>query len=54
MIDTIRINSCVSRGQYSDKMHSSTGRYIEWTLPCGLSVTFSPIFLGRIFEKAID
>eukprot|EP00956_Cyclotella_meneghiniana_P000217 scaffold276_cov47-Cyclotella_meneghiniana.AAC.8 len=51
--DTVRINSCISRGQYSDKMKSSAGRFIAWTLPCGLSVTYSPLFLGRISEKAI-
>ena len=51
--DTIRINSCVSRGQYSDKMKTSAARYVAWTLPCGLSVTYSPLFLGRISEKAI-
>ena len=51
--DTIRINSCVSRGQYSDKMKTSAARYVAWTLPCGLSVTYSPLFLGRISEKAV-
>jgi hypothetical protein len=51
--DTIRINSCLSRGQYSDKMKSSAARFIAWTLPCGLSATYSPLFLGRISEKAI-
>ena len=51
--DTVRINSCVSRGQYSDKMKASAARFIAWTLPCGLSVTYSPLFLGRISEKSI-
>ena len=26
--DTVRINSCLARGQYSDKMKSSAARYI--------------------------
>ena len=39
--DAVRINLCVSRGQYSDKIESSTARYVAWTLPCGLSVTYS-------------
>ena len=51
--DTVRINSCVSRGQYSDKMKSSAARFITWILPCELSVTYSPLFLGRISEKSI-
>ena len=51
--DTVRINSCVSRGQYSDRMKSSAARFVAWTLPCGLSATYSPLFLGRISEKAI-
>ena len=51
--DTIRINSCLSRGQFSDKMKASAARFIAWTLPCGLSATYSPLFLGRISEKAI-
>ena len=51
--DTVRINSCISRGQYSDKMHSSGARFIACTLPAGLSVTYSPLFLGRIPKKAI-
>ena len=51
--DTIRVNSCLSRSQFSDKIKSSAARYIAWTLPCGLSVTSSPLFLGRISEKAI-
>ena len=53
LTDTECINSCVLRGQYSDKMKSSTARYVAWTLPCGLSVTYSPLFLGRISVKAI-
>jgi hypothetical protein len=51
--DTVRVNSFVSRAQYSDKMHCSAGRYIMWVLPCGLSVTYTPLFLGRVSEKAL-
>ena len=51
--DTVRLNSFLSRSQYSDKMHCSAGRYIMWVLPCGLSVTYTPIFLGRVSEKAL-
>ena len=51
--DTVRVNSFVSRAQYSDKMHCSAGRYIMWVLPCGLSVTYTPLFLCRISEKAL-
>jgi hypothetical protein len=49
VMDTVRINLCVLHSQYSDKMKSSTARYVAvW-----LSVTYSPLFLGRISEKAI-
>ena len=51
--DTVRVNSFVARAQYSDKMHCSAGRYIMWVLPCGLSVTYTPLFLGRVSEKAL-
>jgi 5'-3' exonuclease len=51
--DTVRLNSCISRGQYSDKMKSSAARFIAWILPCGLSVTYTPLFLGRVSEKAL-
>ena len=51
--DTVRVNSFVSRAQYSDKMHCSARRYIMWVLPCGLSVTYTPLFLGRVSEKAL-
>ena len=51
--DTVCINSCISRGQYSDNMKSSAGQFIAWTLPCGVSITYSPLVLGRISEKAI-
>ncbi len=51
--DTVRVNSFLSRSQYSDKMHSSAARYIMWVLPCGLSVTYTPLFLGRASEKAL-
>ena len=51
--DTVRVNSFVSRAQYSDKMHCSAARYIMWVLPCGLSVTYTPLFLGRVSEKAL-
>ncbi len=51
--DTVRVNSFLSRSQYSDKMHSSAARYIMWVLPCGLSVTFTPLFLGRASEKSL-
>ena len=51
--DTVRVNSFISRSQYSDKMHCSAARYIMWVLPCGLSVTYTPVFLGRTSEKAL-
>jgi len=51
--DTVRLNSFISRAQYSDKMHCSAGRYIMWVLPCGLGVTYTPLFLGRASEKAL-
>ena len=51
--DTIRLNSFLSRAQYSDKMHCSASRYITWVLGCGLGVTFTPLFLGRVSEKAL-
>ena len=51
--DTVRVNSFVLRAQYSDKMHCSAARYIMWVLPCGLSVTCTPLFLGRVSEKAL-
>mmetsp|Transcript_24054 Transcript_24054/g.47786 ORF Transcript_24054/g.47786 Transcript_24054/m.47786 type:complete len:222 (+) Transcript_24054:1633-2298(+) len=51
--DTVRVNSFISSSQYSDKMHCSAARYIMWVLPCGLSVTYTPVFLGRTSEKAL-
>lgn len=51
--DTIRVNSCVSRAQYSDKMKASAARLIAWTLPCGMCVTATPLFLGRVSEKKL-
>ena len=51
--DTIRLNSFLSRAQYSDKMHCSAARYIMWVLGCGLSVTYTPLFLGRVSEMAL-
>ena len=51
--DTVRKNSCLSRGQYSDKMKTSAARFVAWILPCGLSVTYSPLFVGRVSEKAM-
>eukprot|EP00956_Cyclotella_meneghiniana_P026545 scaffold57673_cov45-Cyclotella_meneghiniana.AAC.2 len=51
--DTIRVSSFISRAQYSDKMHCSAGRYIMWVLGGGLGVTCTPLFLGRVSEKAL-
>ena len=51
--DTVRVNSFVSRSQYSDKMHCSAARYIMWVLPCGLSVTYTPLILDCVSEKAL-
>ena len=51
--DTVRKNSCLSRGQYSDKMKTSAARFVAWILPCGLSVTYTPLFAGRVSEKAM-
>ena len=51
--DTIRLNSFLSRAQYSDKMHCSAAWYIMWVLGCGLSVTYTQLFLGRVSEKAL-
>ncbi len=51
--DTVRVSSLISRALYSDKMHCSAARYIAWVLPCGLSITCTPLFLGRVSEKAL-
>lgn len=51
--DTVRVSSLISRALYSDKMHCSAGRYVVWVLPCGLCVTCTPLFLGRVSEKAL-
>lgn len=51
--DTVRVCFFKPRAQHSNKMHCSAGRYIMWVLPCGLSVTSTPLFLGRVSEKAL-
>ena len=51
--DTMRVSSFVSHAQYSDKMHCRARHYTLWVLPCGLSVTYTPLFLGRVSEKAV-
>ena len=51
--DTVRVNSLTYRDQCSDKVHSSAARFMMWVLPCGLSVTCAPLFLGRVPEKAL-
>jgi hypothetical protein len=51
--DTVRINACLSRAQYSDEMKASAARLIAWTLPSGMCVTATPLFLGRTSEKKL-
>ena len=47
------MSSFISHAQYSDKMHGSAGLYIMWVLGGGLGVTCTPLFLGRVSEKAL-
>ena len=51
MIDTAHTNSCLSHIQYLDKMSVSSMRYISWTLPCDVFITYTTLFLGYLMES---
>ena len=46
------MNSLLSRSQYSDKSIPVQLDISVLVLPCGLSVAYTPLFLGRASEKA--
>jgi len=53
MMDTIRMNTIVTRCQFSDKVKCSAARCISWMTANGLSFEHTDLFLGRCSEKRI-
>jgi hypothetical protein len=53
MTDTPRQNSAITRAFFSDKVHHSAVRWINWMTPEGLSFEHSDLILSRASEKAI-
>jgi len=53
MTDTPRTNTAITRAFFSDKVHHSAVRWINWLTPEGLSFEHTDLFLGRASEKAV-
>jgi hypothetical protein len=53
MVDTPRQNSAITRAIWSDKVHHSGVRWINWLTPTSLSFEHTDLFLCRASEKAI-
>ena len=53
MMETHRLDSLFTRGMRSEKVHHSAARGVSWSLPAGLNVEHTALFLARATETAI-
>ena len=53
MLDDPKKNSAMKKAVWSDKVHHAAGRIITWSIPLGLTVEHTPMYMARATESAI-